>query len=135
MARTKEQRSWDTFSKAIDPKSLKCIRIENLYSDGIPDVIVQNRRGATIWIENKALDCWPVRATTKPLRTAFEAGQLAFGRDWINWGGHAFVLLRVGLDYFLLDPACDLKDLTRDEIETGAVSVGKQEIIGYLESR
>lgn len=135
MTRQREQKSWDTFSKALDPRQVKPFRIENLYSgSGMPDVLSINRRGTVFWIENKALEEWPKRDTTKPLRDAFEPGQLAFGRQWKTWHGISFVLLRVGQAYFLLDPDEPLDMQTKDELLANAVVVGKDVIANYLEN-
>lgn len=108
------------------------MRVENLIGNSTPDVLCINRRGVVFWIENKALEAWPVRAETKPLRTAFEPGQLAFGRDWRNWRGLSFVLLRVGLEYYLLNPDDPLDSMTKHELMTLSMN-GKKEIIEYLE--
>jgi hypothetical protein len=136
MTRQREQKSWDAFSKAFDPRQLKPFRIENLYSgSGMPDVLLINRRGTVFWIENKAIENWPVRATTKPLRDAFEPGQLGFQRQWREWHGIAFTLLRVGLDYYLLDPDEPLDEMTREElVELAVIQHGKTEIATYLEN-
>jgi hypothetical protein len=98
------------------------------------DVIGINRRGTVFWIENKALAEWPARSTTLPLRDAFEPGQIPFMRQWKWWKGHAYVLLRVGIDYYLLDPCMDLKEMTALELIHGATLVGKTAIQNHLES-
>ena len=136
MSRDKEQRAWDSVSRSIDQSKLKALRIENLYSgEGMPDVLCINRKGTVVWIENKALEAWPARASTAPLRTAFEAGQLAFGRAWRFWNGNSFVLLRVGKDqYMLMNPELPLDSMTKSELIGAAVQLGKKEIIEYLET-
>jgi hypothetical protein len=134
LARTKEQRAWDNFSGSIDRRRLRPLRVENLVGDGTPDVICINRQGSSFWIENKALDDWPKRASTHPLKVAFEPGQLPFAREWIEWGGHAFVLLRVAVhDWLLLDPFQPLPEMTKDELVAKSVRIGKDEIIKFLE--
>lgn len=136
MSRLKEQRSWDNFSSAINPSKLKVLRIENMAADGTPDVILHNRKGTVIWIENKAIEAWPMRASTLPIAKSFEPGQMPFLREWRQWGGHSYVLLRVAAKHFLLDPTGsygDPRDLTRQEIEASAVRTGKIEIISMLE--
>lgn len=134
MSRTKEQKAWDAFKAGVDPRQIRALRIENLYSgEGMPDVLCQNRHSSVFWLEFKALDSWPVRDGTKPLKSAFEPGQIAFARSWINWGGWSFVVLRVGLDFYLLDPEDNLTEMTRHDIIGHAVREGKKEIIEYLE--
>jgi DNA-binding XRE family transcriptional regulator len=131
----RETRAWDSFKRSIDQSKLKVLRIENLYSgEGMPDVIGINRKGTVFWIENKALEEWPARASTMPLKNSFEAGQLGFGRAWRFWNGISFVLLRVGKDqYMLLDPNQPLDSMTGKELIESAYQLGKKEIIAYLE--
>ena len=135
MSREREQKAWDSVSRAIDQRKLKALRIENLYSgDGMPDVLCINRKGTVCWIENKALAEWPKRDTTFPMKESFEPGQLAFGRMWKFWGGNSFVLLRVGKDqYILLNPDLALNMMTKGELILSAIQLGKTEIIEYLE--
>lgn len=138
MAKLKEQKSWENFVDSTDSRFLKFRRFENSASEGMPDVIGQNRKGTMFWIENKALLSWPKRKNTKPLRTAFEPGQIPFMKEWIGWGGFAYVLLRVQDDYLLLRPKFDigvpdLVDQNSDELITYALAGGKEEIINYLE--
>ena len=109
--------------------------IENQMSQGTPDAICINRNGVSFWIEIKALDDWPVRVTTCPLRAVFEPGQVAFLKEWISWCGHAFVLLFVGREAYLLDPKND-GDMTawsRTDITYLALAAGLKEIAVYLE--
>jgi hypothetical protein len=136
MSRTLEQKSWDSFSGAIDPRKIKAIRIENLYNgDGMPDVLCINRRGTVFWIENKAIEEWPKRESTFPMKNSFEPGQLTFGRMWKFWGGLSFVLLRVGKSqYIILDPDLPLDSLTQHELITQSYFLGKDVIMNYLES-
>ena len=102
--------------------------------DGMSDVIGINRRGTVFWIENKAIECWPAKYATCPLKDVFEPGQLPFMRKWKWWKGHAFVLLRVGVDYLLLDPDMDLKAMVASELIGGAIISGRLAIYDYLES-
>lgn len=134
MARTPEQRSWDTFSAAIDRRKIWAQRVENMALNSMPDVVCTNRRGAVFWIENKAINGWPSRDSTTPLRNAFQPGQLAWARQWKEWSGNSFVLLRVGLEYYLLDPADNLQVMTKYDIIGHAIEQGKKEIIEYLEN-
>jgi hypothetical protein len=145
MSRLKEQREWDVFSKHAAGRLL-LHRVENSVRESMPDVIGENRDGKAFWLELKALYEWPKRATTKPLRGAFEKGQIPFGKEWIMWGGNAYVLLRVGQDeWFLLsckpriigmtwpENSIDLADMTRDQINSSAVAIGLEPIIEFLE--
>lgn len=136
MSRTPEQRSWDTFKSHIRPAHLRAKRIEDMAGDGTPDVIIQNTKGTVAWIENKALPAWPKRGDTLPLANAFEPGQVPFLRSWCQWGGHAFVLLRVETLHYLLDPVSrlgDLREQTCNELVSGAIRSGTHNIIEYLE--
>jgi hypothetical protein len=150
VARLPEQRSWDTFSKSIDGSRLKFKRVENLCDDGMPDVVCLNKFACQFWIENKAIEDWPARFSTPVLSSAFERGQLGWGRAWNWFGGNSFVLLRIiaettrgglvgrprnddpGLSYYLLDPCLKLDELNRTELVSTAIMTGKKEIQEYL---
>lgn len=133
MARTKEQRSWDTFKAHIDGRQILTVRVENMVGNATPDVIAVNRKGVTFWIENKAIGRFPVRAATPVLGSAFEPGQLSFARAWMNKGGYSFVLLRVDQAYYLLDPRLPLEEQNTHELCEHALAATKSRIIEYLE--
>lgn len=99
----------------------------------MPDVIGQNRNGTTFWIENKALLDWPKRPGTHPLNGKFEPGQLPWLRNWVQWGGHAFVLLRVVNTHYLLSPVHELGKMTRIELVESRIIMGKQAIVNHIE--
>lgn len=91
--RLKEQRLWDSFRKAAPPDVL-LERIENLVSDGTPDVLV-GIGGRWAWIENKAPE-EPKRETT-----ALMTGGKGLRQSQINWhvkaaslGLPSYVLIR-----------------------------------------
>jgi len=134
MARLPEQRAWDALKRAINPWELLLHRVENMCVDGMSDVIGINKRGVVFWIENKALADWPSRATTCPLGDSFEPGQLPFMREWKYWKGHAFVLLRVGTDFLLLDPTQPLDKMNSADLIISAIVAGKQSVCLHLES-
>lgn len=131
--KTKEQKSWDTFKRTSHPRQMRSWRVENLIISGMSDVVSINANGTVFWLENKALDSWPARVSTYPLRTAFEPGQLPFMREWKKWKGRAFVLLRVEKDYYLLDPDLPLDGMTKDYLISRALLTGKDAIIKFLE--
>lgn len=134
MSRKPEQLAWDNFSGAAPKASIKFHRVENLCVTGMSDVIGINMRGTVFWIENKAISAWPVRPTTKPVSGIFERGQLPFLRQWKWWRGHAFVLLRVGVSFYLIDPEPPIEEQTAAELLAGAViAVGKPAIYEHLE--
>jgi hypothetical protein len=138
MSRLKEQKAWDVFKSHTDyNEHLRLWRVENSCCDGMCDVYGLNDFSTSFWIENKALDAWPKRATTLPLRAVFEPGQIPFMKEVRHYGGYSFVLLRVGSDeWYLLNPKNyykELVDMTRDEIESHAVAVGLGKIIVMLE--
>lgn len=113
----KEANAWDSARKVFESR-LKFFRIENSIGEGMSDVICQNKNTKIFWIETKALDAWPVRPGTLPLRAAFEPGQIPFMRDWCGWGAEAFVLVRVKVSnnvyqWLLLDPKRELREMTR----------------------
>lgn len=131
MSKNKEQLAFAAFKEAsVGVLNLK--RIENTITSGQPDTININRKGASFWMELKALHLWPVRGTTPVLKGKFEKGQLSQLREWISWRGHAFVLLRVGKDFFLLDPKLDLESQGHFELAHHALAVGKSQCVEYL---
>jgi hypothetical protein len=97
------------------------------------DVVGINRAGVVFWCENKAIEQWPAMSSTYPLRDAFEPGQIPFMRQWKWWKGHAFVLLRVKLDYYLLDPDLDLNKMTALALIESAIVSGRRAICEHLE--
>lgn len=130
----KEQKAWDTI-RAASVGVLTLQRIESSVGDGIPDVIGINRKGSVFWMELKALEAWPKRETTVPLKGKFEKGQLGFLRQWASWKGSSFVLLRVGVEYFLLDARLSLDIVSVVELlEKTVIMKGKKEIVQYLEA-
>jgi hypothetical protein len=132
MAKLKEQRAFSTFKEgSIGKLNLK--RIETSTTSGMPDVIGTNRNGFVFWMEVKALDHWPKRDSTLPLKGMFEKGQLSFLCEWNSWKGNAFILLRVGLEYYLLIPSLALPCYTQsDLIEYHCLAKGKDKVINYL---
>jgi hypothetical protein len=135
MSRLKEQKAWDTFKTNVNGR-INFKRVENQIVDGMSDLVGINRFGVSFWIELKALEGWPKRSGTKPLARAFERGQVSFLKEWKTWKGLAFVLLRVGDEWLLLDPKppVDLVDMNTDKLRISALSTGLQAIIIYLEN-
>jgi len=133
LSRLPEQRAWDSFRGIIDGSTLNVCRVENACMEGMPDVVGINRRGVVFWCENKAIDGWPERSSTFPLNDAFEPGQLPFMRKWKWWNGHAFVLLRVKIDYYLLDPNMDLNKMTALQLIHSSIKTGRRAICEHLE--
>lgn len=123
MAKNREQKQiYEPLKKATLGR-LHMKRVENSVGEAMPDTICINRWGTVIWVENKCLDDWPARATTLPLKRSFEKGQLGFARQWNDWKGHSFVLLRVAKEYMLLNPKEDLQNMTTAAICAKAVIV------------
>lgn len=109
----------------------------------LPDIIGINRKGRTFWIELKALDAWPARETTLPLKNVFEPGQIPFLKEWQGFGGRSYVMVKVGAgrdaQWLLLTPLGgvikDLTEMTRSElIQEAAVALGLDSIIQHLEN-
>lgn len=100
--RLKEQRLWDSMSKhAAAPSPLAPIlveRVENMATDGMPDVRAHVQGGSESWIELKAVNGWPARSTTPVLgREGLRLAQ----ENWIHrhvvqFGGRALILVGVG---------------------------------------
>jgi hypothetical protein len=136
MSKLKEQRAWDAFKSGIT--TLHFWRVENQVVSGMADVNGINLSGREFWLELKALDDWPARASTLPLKGAFEKGQIPFLKEKASWRGIGYVLLRVKTQFYLLDPKPraglpELVDATKYDIIKNAVCEGKQQIINHLE--
>jgi hypothetical protein len=134
MARLPEQKAWDNFRDFINPWELLLHRVENVCGNGMSDVVGINKNKVVFWIENKAIAHWPARDGTRPMVDAFEPGQIPFMRQWKHWGGNAFVLLRVGTDFLLLDPVLPLTEMIKAHLIDSAVATGKKHICEHLES-
>jgi penicillin-binding protein-related factor A (putative recombinase) len=134
--RLPEQKAWDVFKRHTDAAALRLWRVENITVQGMSDLIGINKNGASFFIEMKALEEWPKRESTKPLKNVFEPGQVPFMKEWIGYGGEAYVLIRVGTDeWFLLDPKCsiELVDMTKRQIMLFSWATGIEKIVEYLE--
>lgn len=135
--RLPEQLAWDTFKKHTDFNEwLKFWRVENLHGDGMSDVYGRNRNGRDFWLEFKAMEKWPARASTCPLKDKFEPGQIPFLKTQFSWGGCGFVILRVREwdEWFMIHPrdGIDLREMTRKDIEDRALALGLKNIIQAL---
>ena len=130
-----ETKARDKFRAASDGR-IKVKLIEN-QSGSTADTACINRHGAMFWIEYKALEAWPKRDSTLPLRDAFRPGQIPFLKEWKSWGGIGYVLLKAGADWWLLNPKpkcrLDLPQMTRQQLSDEAViSRGLDDIIDFL---
>jgi hypothetical protein len=139
MSRLREQRVWDTFKRHSDYTDIRCWRVENQHCDGMGDILGINLKGTVFFAEMKSLDEWPVRPTTPPLRGAFEPGQIPFLKEWDNYGGNSFILLRVmkGDEWLLLRPyavdGVEVIDQTHAQLRLHSERDELDEIIEFLE--
>ena len=132
----KETKAWNVFEKHMDTSKLKRERLET-NREAFPDVILENRHGAVILLENKHIDEWPKRPTTCPLVDAFEPGQLAFLRSWCQWNGNAYVLLHVGegqREVLLLPPQHPLEQMNTVDLHDYAIALNRLSILTFLEN-
>lgn len=135
MSKTKEQKARDNFDKYAMGR-IHLEPIENQRSSATPDCLGINREGGVFWLEFKAIDEWPKREATAPLRGKFEKGQIPFLKQWKSWRGNAFVVLRAEDEFYLLDPkyaAVDLESATKQELINDAHHIGIKNIINLLE--
>lgn len=93
-----EKQMWDRLRKVLIDLRLDPVRVENPALPGTPDVNYIEG-----WIELKYVEAWPKKAET-PLRIPHYTSEQKtwLMRRWIK-GGNAFMLLRVGDDWILLD--------------------------------
>jgi penicillin-binding protein-related factor A (putative recombinase) len=135
--RLPEQKAWDVFKRHTDAAALRLWRVENITVQGMSDLIGINRIGTAFFIEMKALDAWPKRESTKPLKNVFEPGQVPFMKEWRSYGGESYLLLRVGQDeWFLLNPkdVMELVEMTRRDIIAFSIRAGLSDIVIFLEA-
>lgn len=95
------------------------MRIEVASFAGFPDTIVLAPDGMVFLVELKYLREWPKRATTTT-KLNVSGLQKHFMEQWINRGGRAYLIARVGDDWLLL---CgdQLGDFTREEWRSRAI--------------
>ena len=137
MSRLPEQLAWDAFKRASVKSNVAFWRIENLHGDGMSDVYAMNMHGTSAWMEFKALETWPVRNTTCPLKGAFEPGQIPFLQTIASRKGNAWVVLRVGKDdWSFIPPHCGGKrpdELTQLEIRSYNIALTLKHFLIMLE--
>lgn len=137
MSRLPEQLAWDAFKRASVKSNVAFWRIENLHGDGMSDVYCMNMHGTSAWLEFKALERWPIRAGTFPLKGKFEPGQIPFLLTISSRKGNAWVVLRVGSDeWFFLPPMTAggrPDEITQGEIRSYNIALNLKHFLIMLE--
>jgi len=130
---TPEARLWNTLKRTVDalPYPTHIVRVENLLSEGHPDVqfCVDGRAGV---IELKTLPAWPKRVSTIVKIRHFTSKQRDFLSKYSLAGGRSHLLLQVGdgdkepYEYLLFSGAMCLLvgKLTREEVKEAATYCG-----------
>ena len=95
--RKPEQLFWDRARPRLARVAL-LERIENLFSDGIPDVLALRRANGTVtMLELKAVAAWPRRPSTPVLgRKGLSQDQMNWHLRWLQANGRSAVLIGVG---------------------------------------
>lgn len=122
MSRKPEQKVYDRAKLSVVGHGLWLQRLENAVASGMPDTFLINMNGVTVWIENKAVEGWPVRPDTPVLgdKKGLRTSQRSWFREAIRRNVPAFVLL--GIDdqiYYLpafVGELC-VNQFTRAQIE------------------
>ena len=122
MIRKTEQRLWDRMRRnaaALAPR-LRLERVENLVGVGLPDVLAIES-GSVAWCELKAVEDYPVRATSQVLGAAkgLSVAQRNWHYEWYAHGGRSFIVVGVGTaDMFAIPGilADGINAMTRDEM-------------------
>jgi hypothetical protein len=92
--RLKEQRLWDRMRSNTDP-IIKLQRIENMHSDGIPDVLACCL-GIVTFCELKCAAGLPARSTTRLLGgEGLSVDQRNWHLDWRKHGGRSIIVVGV----------------------------------------
>lgn len=93
--RKQEQRLWDRM-RAHRPPTVRLERIENGLAAGIPDVHALCH-GVTVWVELKAREVPPARASTPLLGgDGLSAEQRNWHLEYARHGGRSMILIGVG---------------------------------------
>lgn len=123
--RLPEQRFWDRARRALSPY-LHIERVENVLSDGMPDVWVLAPSGLVTPVELKAVVGLPARHTTRVLGAAgLRQSQKNWHMTWRQHGGRSAYLIGVGGDRQLLIPGRyhdELNDWTYSHMVTASVA-------------
>lgn len=127
-----EKSLWSTLRKNMRGYG-HWIRIENTVGKGTPDVngcFKHNGMEVDAWIELKALEDWPVRATTPVRLPHFTSEQKQWLLDRALAGGRAFLFVRVSREYFLFTAARaqTVEQLTREQWMTTAHAYYKNRV-------
>lgn len=89
---------------ALRPRGVLLHRIENIVGEGMPDVVACCR-GTVTFVELKAIDVPPVRATTPLLsgKRGLSAAQLNWHHDWNKAGGATLIVIGIGQEIAVID--------------------------------
>jgi len=133
--RKTEQRLWDRMRARLQGK-VRLERIENLVSEGIPDVLALVD-GRVTPIELKAIEDFPVRISTPLLGTAkgLSVEQRNWHMEWRRWGGTSLVLVGVGSKvlYVIEGRHADLiNEFSREAFEQHALARSWDELAHLL---
>ena len=132
MSRQPEQKVYDRF-KAQSIGRLCLERIENVVGAGTPDLHCSNGV-LEFWLELKQMDSFPARDSTPVLGAdTIRASQKAWMNCWTSRGAIAFVLVKIGPEYYLVNGA-KCWELTNEVFVDACLAVGMEKIIQYLKA-
>lgn len=102
--RLPEQRLWDRMRAAFKEHGVLAHRIENIVGEGMPDVVAA-RRGSVTFIELKATEYAPARASTPLLgkQRGLSAAQLNWHHDWNAAGCSTLIVIGVAQEILVID--------------------------------
>jgi hypothetical protein len=134
--RLKEQRLWDRMRRAVGGE-VRLERVENVVAVGMPDVVALFE-GRSTWIENKAVEDYPARPTTRVLGNTIglSRDQMNWHHDWHRWGGKSIIVVAVGLDVYAFDGALadHVNSMTKEEMEAAAFARDFPRLITFLKT-
>lgn len=135
--RLPEQQLWDKMRKAlVAVGGIYLERVENLVSEGTPDVLSSTKHLGGFWVELKAQDVLPLRETSKVLGSkGLNPHQKNWHLDWRRAGGRSFILIGIEQREFLLLPGLlhdAVNDMTITELRENSLAVGWQSIANYF---
>lgn len=134
--RLPEQQLWDRMRRATSKVTIRLERIENVVSEGIPDVL-SLAAGVVTFCELKQVAAPPKRPTTRliPSGKGLRQSQLNWHLEWHRHGGRSLIIVGLGVNKIYCFPgsAADLVNgMTQSQMEFCSVARNWNQVEEYL---
>lgn len=136
--RKPEQKLWDKMRRELrEKRGFHVERIENLFSDGMPDTVLLTRhaRPITVFTELKVKGKPPLRPTSIVFgKSGLRTSQRNWHLDWRKAGGHSLIIASVGEEIFMLSGGFGdrFNEMTLKEMRECSLAIGWTDISVYL---